>query len=712
MKPIMSDINENLKKLDKWVLQHNPNKDSLLELDDLKKRALSENTDIRKAAHDEIGDRFYKELEFGTSGLRGIMGVGSNRVNVYTVIKATKGVAKYINQHFTSPSAAISYDSRINSELFAKTTAEVLIAHGIDVYLYDTLMPVPALSFAIRHHGCAAGVMITASHNHYTYNGYKVYDENGCQITDNIASKILENMKQTEFPEENVPKLAQKSAESTATEENVPKSAQKSAESTATEENVPKSAQKSAESTATEENVPKSAQKLAESTAKLIYMGEETKNAFYNSILEQKMVWETETEMQNDLESLSVVYTPLNGSGNIPVRKILTEIGVKNIEIVKEQELPDGNFPTCPYPNPEKKETLEKGLELLKRVDADLLVATDADADRVGAVVKTNNEPYLLNGNETGVLLFDFICSMKSMAGEMPKAPIAIRTLVSSKMFDAIAKTHNIDVMVTPTGFKYIGELVTKLETQGKINDFIFGFEESYGYLKGTYIRDKDAICATMLICQMVAYYKKQGKTLTDKLEELYEQHGYFMDRLISPTFAGEKGERDIAKIMDGFRKNPIREFAGKRVLKVIDYEKFGGAKSDSEKSDSEKPAGAESADEKPTGAESADEKPAGAKSDSEKPAGAKPTGAKSDSEKPAGAKSADEKLVMFAKKNVIEIIFEDDNSLVIRPSGTEPKLKIYLQTKGSSKKHASEELERMALAIISQIENFNSNSL
>jgi len=561
-------MSEKFAKIDSWISYKNLDKDNLSELVELKKSAESDDLNIREAALEEINDRFYKELEFGTGGLRGVLGAGSNRMNIYTVRKATSGVAKYINDHYEKPAAAIAYDSRINSELFAKTAAEVLLANNIDVYLYDTLMPAPALSFATRRHKCAAGIMITASHNPYKYNGYKVYDENGCQVTEDAAEEILKNMRESDIFIEPV----------------------------------------------------------HENDAKLIYMKEETKNAFYEAVIAEKMTWASEDEMQQDLAGLSVVYTPLNGAGNIPVREVLGRIGVKNIHVVAEQELPDGNFPTCPYPNPEKREALEKGLELFRKVKPDLLIATDPDSDRAGIAVTTDEGEILPSGNEVGILLLDFICNMRKASNTMPENPVAVRTIVSSKMTDTIAKEYGVTIKATLTGFKYIGEYIAELETRGREKEYIFGFEESYGYLSGTYVRDKDAVNAAMLICQMAAYYKKQGKTLAERLTELYEKHGYFLNRLMEFTFEGEKGMHKMSEIMDAFRKNPISEIAGQKVVETLDYE----MPSD------------------------------------------------------------------LPKANVIDVRLESGSSFIVRPSGTEPKLKIYLSAKGNSKKAAEAEVESM----------------
>jgi len=551
-------MNKKFDKIDKWISYDKLDEATRAELVEIRNNAKAGDVTTRKAALEEINDRFYKELEFGTGGLRGILGAGSNRMNIYTVRKATGGVAKYIKKHHEKSSVAISYDSRINSEIFAKTVAEVLLANDIDVFLYDVLMPAPALSFATRYHGCEMGIMITASHNPSEYNGYKVYDRNGCQVTDDAAAEILEYISETDIFYD-----------------------------------------------------PQNA-----GNAKLTYMKDETKDAFYKAVVSEKMTWASEDEMRKDMKDLSVVYTPLSGSGNIPVRTVLGMIGVENIHIVKEQELPDGNFTTCPYPNPEKKEALERGLELFKKVNPDILLATDPDSDRIGIAVNTTDGEVLPSGNEVGILLFDFICNMREKSGSMPQNPVAVRTIVSSKMFDEIAKTYGVTVKTTLTGFKYIGEYVAELEAQGRKSDYIFGFEESYGYLAGTYVRDKDAVNAAMLICQMAAYYKKQGKTLIDRLDELYDEYGNFFNTLLELTFEGEKGMHKMAAIMNMCRQNPTGEFAGQKILQMIDYEKAPG----------------------------------------------------------------------FPKANVIEMILGNDASLIIRPSGTEPKLKIYVSARGDAK--------------------------
>ncbi|MCL1810406.1 MAG: phospho-sugar mutase [Clostridiales bacterium] len=568
-------MSEDLEKIESWI--SNDKLDSCLraELEQLADNAGSGDAATREAAFEEINDRFYKELEFGTGGLRGVLGAGTNRMNVHTVRQATLGVAKYVNSHFDRPSAAISYDSRINSELFAKTAADVFLACGIDVYIYDALMPAPALSFATRFHKCAVGIMITASHNPCKYNGYKVYNEEGCQVTASAAGEMLKNIMETDI-----------------------------------------------------------FAKIGGAAAKLTIMGDETKNAYYEAVISEKMVWGSEEEMREALGALSVVYTPLNGAGNIPVREVLKRIGVGNVRVVAEQELPDGNFPTCPYPNPEKREALQKGLELFEEVAPDLLLATDPDSDRVGVAVGDSGSAALLTGNEVGILLLDFICGARAAYGAMPENPVAVRTIVSSKMPDLIAEDYGVAIKTTLTGFKYIGEYIAELERAGREKSYIFGFEESYGYLSGTYVRDKDAVNAAMLICQMAACYKRQGKTLAGRLGELYEKYGYFINNLLEFTFEGEKGMHEMNGIMAMLRKKPPREIAGKKLAQMVDY--------------------------------------------------------KTQRDLP--------------QADVLEFILENGSCFIVRPSGTEPKLKIYLSCKGATRQLAEAEVESLEKEIRSMI--------
>lgn len=523
---------------------------------------------------EEIYDRFYKELEFGTGGLRGILGAGTNRMNIYTVRKATQGFADYINkQYVDSPSVAIAYDSRINSDVFAHEAAKVLIANGIKVYIYSELMPTPALSFAVRHYQCSAGIMVTASHNPAKYNGYKVYNEEGCQMTLDAAAEVFSCIQKVDI-------------------------------------------------------------------FKDVKMGEDTSIVIPKEIHRLFLEAVKKESTGIDCRNISVVYTPLNGAGNKPVREILKQIGVERVTLVEEQEFPDGNFTTCPYPNPEKVEALQLSLSLCEKMEKegngpDLLLATDPDCDRVGIAVRekkagsdSEREKYsLVTGNEVGVLLLDFICQRRQEATlgmghgkPMPKNPQTIKTIVSSKMADAVAEYHGVEMIEVLTGFKFIGEQIRALERKGEEERYIFGFEESYGYLSGSYVRDKDAVNGAMLICEMVAFYKKEGKTLVDRLEELYKQFGYYKNDLIDFAFEGAAGMNKMAQIMQNFREHPPTQMIGRNIVKRVDY--------------------------------------------------MQPTD--------------------LPKADVLEFLLEDGSSFMVRPSGTEPKLKIYLSAKGNTAKESA----------------------
>ncbi len=578
-----------------------------LDQKDLDRGLRGELSDIKDK--DEIYERFYKDLEFGTGGLRGILGAGTNRMNIYTVRKATQGLADYLNVHYgtgmdqaskASPSAAIAFDSRINSDLFALEAAGVLAANGIKAYLYPELMPTPALSFAVRHYHCSAGIMVTASHNPSKYNGYKVYNEEGCQMTLDAAAEVLSLIEKTDIFD----------------------------------------------------------------GVKTISGNLNLEEGFYEAVLALKdkannMIELIPTEVteaylkavQNestgiDCSNLSVVYTPLNGTGNVPVRKIMERIGVKQINIVKEQELPDGNFPTCPYPNPEKKEALTLGLALCEQLTnegsaPDLLLATDPDCDRVGIAIghtdKAGNTEYLLvSGNEVGVLLLDFICGVKTM----PKDPLAIKTIVSSKMADKVAKNYGVSMVDVLTGFKFIGEQIGVLEAKGQEDRYVFGFEESYGYLSGAYVRDKDAVNASMLICEMTAYYKRDGKTLIDRLRELYEKYGYYKNDLMEFTFEGAAGMEKMNSILSRLRAEAPSRIIDRDVVEIADYMQsqrriFGDAGN--------------------------------------------------------GDYTTVTKSIQLPKSDVLEYVLEDGSSIIVRPSGTEPKLKIYLSAKGESRQESEE---------------------
>lgn len=476
------------------------------------------------ASKDEaaIEDAFYRELEFGTAGLRGILGPGTNRMNIYTVRQATQGLANYLNSHAsgTTPSVAISYDSRINSDLFARTVACVCAGNGIVAHLYPRLEPTPALSFATRYLKCDAGVNVTASHNPAQYNGYKVYGPDGCQITSQMAEDI-----QTAI--DTVDAFA-------------------------------------------DVKVADYDEALAAGTVKLI--GEDVLDAFIDAVAAQSV----SSPGDEDAE-LDVVYTPLNGTGLECVGRILERIGVKNVHVVPEQRDPDGNFPTCPKPNPEIRSALQKGIDLCERVHPDLLLATDPDADRVGIAVEDEGAYVLPTGNEVGVLLLDYIGRVRSAQNTMPVDPVVVTTIVSTDMVDKVAAKYGIEARRVLTGFKYIGETIAELEQAGHPERFVFGFEESYGYLSGPHVRDKDAINASMLICQMARYYRRQGKNLIQALEDLYREFGYFRNRTVSVEFDGIKGAAEMAEIMSDLRANPPATFAGLAVEETIDYQQGVG---------------------------------------------------------------------------------------------------------------------------------------
>ena len=538
--------------------------------------ALKEELLSIKDQDEEIFDRFYQELAFGTAGLRGVLGAGTNRMNIYTVRKATQGMADYLNEKYPQSSIAISYDSRINSLLFAEETARVMAANGITAYLYDQLMPTPALSFAVRDLKCQAGVMVTASHNPAKYNGYKAYGPDGCQMTDEAAGAVLKNIGRIEiFDGVKVADFAQ-----------------------------------------------------ALGQGKIQYIKQEVIDRYLDAVESQSI----RKGICAD-SGMKVVYTPLNGAGNMCVRAILDRIGIRDVVPVKEQELPDGNFPTCPYPNPEIREALQKGLDLCETEKPDLLLATDPDCDRVGIAVPHAGSYLLLTGNEVGVLLTDYIASSRIELGTMPQNPIVVKTIVTTSMIDRLAETYGFEVVNILTGFKYIGEQILRLEQKGEQDRYIFGFEESYGYLSGGYVRDKDAVDASMLICEMAAYYKKQGKTLADVLFGLYEKYGMHLNTQSSFTCEGASGMERMREIMEDLRKNAPDEICGKKVLWMSDYQ-----------------------------------------------ASVKKS-------------AAGQQPIHLPHSNVVEYGLEGDNVIVVRPSGTEPKIKVYFMVKGQSRAEA-EDLE------------------
>lgn len=463
-----------------------------------------------------IKERFYKNLEFGTGGLRGIIGAGTSRLNVYTIRKATQGLADYVKENFKSPSVAVSFDSRIKSDTFAKTACEVLAGNGIKAYIYSELMPTPMLSFAVRDLECSAGIMVTASHNPSKYNGYKAYGEDGCQLNLENSKVVIDKINQVDIFE---------GVKYIDFEEGL-------------------------------------AQGLIE------YISSGTLEDYYDHVLAQGI----HTDLVRG-SGLKVVYTPLNGTGNRPVRTILNRIGIKDITVVPEQENPDGNFPTCPFPNPEIREALNLGLKLCDTVKPDLLLATDPDADRVGIAVPDPNGNYVLfSGNEVGALLFEYICKERTALGTMPQNPIAVKTIVTTDICKKIASEYGVELREVLTGFKFIGEQITLLESEGQEERYIFGFEESYGYLAGSYVRDKDAVVASMLICEMTAFYKTKGISLLQARENLYSKYGVYHHSQESFQFEGISGMQRMAEIMQTLRENVPTEIGGLKVTTFEDY--------------------------------------------------------------------------------------------------------------------------------------------
>ena len=528
-----------------------------------------------KGNDDEILDRFYRSLEFGTAGLRGVIGAGTNRMNVYTVGRATQGLADYLNDNYDSPSVAIGYDSRIKSDYFSRESAEILAANGIKVYIYDELEPTPCLSYAVRKLKASGGIIITASHNPAKYNGYKCYNSKGYQMTDDEAAQTYEYIKKVDYFT----------------------------------------------------GIKKVDFDSALSDGKIEYIGEKLIESFLDEV--QKQCINPDIVRKADLK---VIYTPLNGTGNKPVRKILDRIGVKNVYVVPEQEKPDGNFPTCPFPNPEIKQVFELGLEMNKEIGADILLATDPDCDRVGiAVPDDSGKLVLMSGNEVGAMLLNYILSQKKEKGLLSDNSIAVKSFVSTDLAEVIAKKYNCKFKNLLTGFKYIGELVTNLEAEGRASDFVMGFEESYGYLAGTHARDKDAVVASMLICEMAAYYKTKNMNLVDVMESLYEEFGFYANVVESYTFEGASGMEKMASIMDGLRTNAPSKIAGYDVVSVSDYE----------------------------------------------------------ASKTVFANGRADEKIELPKSNVLAYGLTDGNKLIVRPSGTEPKIKAYITAVGKSREEA-----------------------
>ena len=485
---------------------------------DLEDAALTAELESIAGNEEEIKDRFAVALKFGTAGHRGVFDAGTNRMNIYVDRQATQGLANWVKTQGGNQLVAISYDSRINSDVFAKTAACVLAANGIKVRIYDALMPVPALSFATRYYEANAGIMITASHNPAKYNGYKAYGPDGCQMTDEAANIVYAEIQKTDILE---------GAKMMSFEEGM--------------------------------------------AAGLIeYVGDDCKEALYDAIKARSV-----RSGLCKTAGLKLVYSPLNGSGLVPVMRILNDIGIEDITIVPEQKYPDGNFPTCPYPNPEIFEALRLGLELAEKEGADLMLATDPDADRVGIAMKCPDGTYeLVSGNEVGALLLDYICAGRIEKGTMPEKAVAVKSLVSTPLADAIAKHYGVEMRNVLTGFKWIGDQIAQLEATGEVDRFIFGFEESYGYLAGPYVRDKDAVIGSMLICEMAAYYRSIGSSLKQRMEEIYAEYGRYLNKTDSFEFPGLTGMDKMAGIMDNLRKNPLEVIGDYKVTKVIDYTK------------------------------------------------------------------------------------------------------------------------------------------
>lgn len=485
---------------------------------ELEDPALKEELEAIQGKDEEIKERFAVALKFGTAGLRGVLGAGSNRMNIYVVRQATQGLANWVKTQGGNQLVAISYDSRINSDVFAKTAACVLAANGIKVRIYDALMPVPALSFATRYYEANAGIMVTASHNPAKYNGYKAYGPDGCQMTDEAADIVYAEIQKTDILT---------GAKMMSFED-------------------------------------------GQKAGLIEYVGEDCKEALYAAIEARSVrpgICKT--------AGLKLVYSPLNGSGLVPVMRVLKDIGITDVTIVPEQQYPDGNFPTCPYPNPEIFEALRLGLELAKKTEADLMLATDPDADRVGIAMKCPDGSYeLVSGNEVGVLLLDYICAGRSENGTMPEKAVAVKSIVSTPLADAVAKNYGVELRSVLTGFKWIGNQIARLEAAGEVDRFIFGFEESYGYLAGPYVRDKDAIIGSMLICEMAAYYRSIGSSVKQRLEEIYEKFGRYLNKVDSFEFPGLSGMDKMAGIMDELRSNPPEKIGKYSVKKVTDFKK------------------------------------------------------------------------------------------------------------------------------------------
>ncbi|HIU35510.1 MAG TPA: phospho-sugar mutase [Candidatus Fimenecus excrementigallinarum] len=534
-----------------------------------------------KGDEEAILDRFYKNLEFGTAGLRGVIGAGTNRMNVYTVNQATQGLADYLNAEFDAPSVAIAYDSRIKSDVFARSAASVLAANGVRVYLYPELVPTPMLSFAVRQLHCSSGIILTASHNPSKYNGYKCYDPNGYQMTDEAAAKtygyiqkvdMFSGAKTVDFDE-------------------------------------------------------------AVESGRISYIERDLFEAFYTAVLHAQV----NPGAAKDA-GLSVIYTPLNGTGNKPVREVLRRIGVQDVTVVPEQEYPDGNFPTCPYPNPEIRQAFERAIALAEGRPADLLLATDPDCDRVGIAVRDGGEYKLMTGNEVGAMLTEYVLSSLQAQGRLPHEPVVVKTIVTTRLVAEIAAHYGAATADLLTGFKYIGELVTKLEAAGEADRFVLGMEESYGYLRGTHARDKDAVVASMLICEMAAYYKAKGMSLYEFMQSLYRRYGMYRNSVLNFGFEGASGMEKMRQMMETLRREPPKAIAGEAVGSISDYE------------------------------------------------------ARETTDLVSGAKTP----IDLPRSNVLSYRLTGADGVIVRPSGTEPKIKVYITSVAENAAAADEKAARI----------------
>lgn len=539
----------------------------------------------------EIEDRFYKSLEFGTGGIRGILAAGSNRMNIYTVSKATQGFAKYLNDHEKNPSICIAYDSRIMSKEFADAVASVLSANNIKVYLYESLRPVPMLSFAVRYKEASGGIVITASHNPKEYNGYKVYGSDGAQIAGDAADEILNNIEACDIFT----------------------------------------------------SIKRMPLDEAEEKGKLIYIGEEVDNAYYDQV--SSLVVRKEFVKEN-AKDLSIIYTPIHGSGNIPIRTMFKRLGYSNVTVVPEQEHPDGNFPTASSPNPEYKEVFDLAIDLAQDIKPDLIFGTDPDCDRIGVVLKADGEYTVLTGNQVGALLTDYMLGGRKELGILDEKDTVVKTIVSTEMADAICHSYGVQVMDVLTGFKYIGEKIKEFNETGS-NNFVFGFEESYGYLAGDFVRDKDGVISAVLIAEMALYYQSKGKNLYEALQDLYAKHGYFKEEQVVFVMKGKDGQEEMVEIISNLRDNPPKEIGGVLVTQIEDY---------------------------------------------------------------ALSVTKDIKLgteteILLPKSNVIKFKLEDGSWVVVRPSGTEPQMKLYIAVKGDDKQDSNEKIKSLTLAATQLIE-------